>query len=221
MIGLVLAAAISWPQQYNAGVAAYRSNDFARAATTFEQATASPDRTLQQRAFYNLGNASYRLGESDPTRAQPLWERAIKSYESALALEPNDADAKYNLEFVKKKLEELKQQQQQQPQQNQKNQDQQQPQEQKRDQQQQEQQQQQQQQQSPEKQPEPPQPSEQKQPPQEQKEQPPQPVQAGHLDQQQARALLDNLREDERPWNFFPEVQMQDLKDAGEPAKDW
>ncbi len=217
MIGLVLAAAISWPQQYNAGVAAYRSNDFARAATAFEQATASPDRTLQQRAFYNLGNTAYRLGQSDPTKAQPLWERAIKNYESALALEPNDADAKYNLEFVKKKLEELKQQQQQQ-QQNQKNQnEQQQRQEQKQDQQ----QQQQQQQQSQEKQPEPPQPSEQTQPPQEQKEQPPQPVQAGNLDRQQARALLDNLREDERNWNFFPEVQMQDLKDAGEPAKDW
>jgi TolA-binding protein len=72
--------------QYNTGVTAYRSNDFSSAATTFEQATASPDKAMQQRAFYNLGNTSYRLGEADPTKAQPLWGRAIKSYEAALAL---------------------------------------------------------------------------------------------------------------------------------------
>jgi hypothetical protein len=36
-----------------------------------------------------------------------------------------------------------------------------------------------------------------------------------------AAAMLDNLREDERNWNFFPEVQMKDLKNSGEPAKDW
>jgi hypothetical protein len=57
--------------------------------------------------------------------------------------------------------------------------------------------------------------------PQEQKEQPAQQAQAGNLDKQQAKALLDNLKEDERNWNFFPEVQMKDLKDSGEPAKDW
>ena len=33
--------------------------------------------------------------------------------------------------------------------------------------------------------------------------------------------MLDNLREDEQNWNFFPEMQMKDLKDSGEPAKDW
>jgi len=222
MINLFLAAAISWPARYNDGVTAYHSNDFSSAATTFEQATASPDRALQQRAFYNLGNSSYRLGETDPTKAQPLWERAVKSYETALALDPKDEDAKFNHEFVKKKLEELKKQQQQQ-QQNQKDQDQQKKdQEQKQQQSQQDQQKQQQDQKKEEQQQKgqqkKPQQSEQKQLPQEQKEQP---AQAGNLDKQQAKALLDNLREDERNWSFFPEVQMKDLKDSGEPAKDW
>ena len=41
-----------------------------------------------------------------------------------------------------------------------------------------------------------------------------------HLLETQIEAK-DDLREDERNWNFFPEVQMKDLKDAGEPAKDW
>ena len=110
--------------RYNNGVTAYRSNDFTSAATAFEQATASPDRALQQRAFYNLGNTAYRLGEADPTKAQPLWERALKSYETALALDPKDEDAKFNHDFVKKKLEELKKQQEQQQQNKQNQQDQ-------------------------------------------------------------------------------------------------
>ena len=40
-------------------------------------------------------------------------------------------------------------------------------------------------------------------------------------DKMQAATLLDELREDERNWNFFPEVQMKGLKNSGEPAKDW
>src|SRR5438552_18818121 len=96
MISLVLAATLSWPGQYNAGVTAYRSNDFSAAATTFEQASAAPDRALQQRALYNLGNAAYRLGQADPAKAQAFWERATKNYESALALDPKDEDAKFN-----------------------------------------------------------------------------------------------------------------------------
>src|ERR1035441_6732207 len=110
---VALAKTERWSWLYNDGVTAYHSNDFAHAAALFESATASPDRALQQRALYNLGNTSYRLGEARAPQAQQLWQRAIKSYESALALDPHDADAKFNHDFVKKKLEELKKQQQQ------------------------------------------------------------------------------------------------------------
>ncbi len=41
------------------------------------------------------------------------------------------------------------------------------------------------------------------------------------MDKMQATEILDNLREDERNWNFFPEMQMKDLKDSSQPAKDW
>jgi Ca-activated chloride channel family protein len=212
---LLLAVAVNWPVRYNDGVTAYRSNDFSSAASAFEQATASPDHAVQQRAHYNLGNTCYRLGEAQPPQAQQLWQRAVKSYDSALALDPNDADAKFNRDFVKKKLEELQKQQEQQQKQQQNQQDkkqeqkkddqqqqeQQKPQEQKRDQQQQ------------------PQPQNQQKPEQSKPEE--QRAQPDKLDKQQAAALLDNLREEERNWNFFPEVQMKDLKDSGEPAKDW
>jgi Ca-activated chloride channel family protein len=229
---LMAAAAANWPVGYNNGVTAYRSNDFTSASTAFEQATASTDRTLQQRAYYNLGNTAYRLGEADPTKAQALWERAVKDYETALALAPNDADAKFNRDFVKKKLEELKKQQQQQQQQNKQNQqNQQNKQEQKKDNQQQQQQKQQDQSQSQkEKQDQQPsrgrrrqeedhQPQSQQKP--EESKQQEQQAQVQQLDKQEAKALLDNLRENERNWNFFPEVQMKNLKDSSEPAKDW
>lgn len=246
---VALAKTETWPRLYNDGVTAYHSNDFAHAATLFESATASPDRTLQQRALYNLGNTSYRLGEAQKPQAQQLWQRAIKSYESALALDPHDTDAKFNHDFVKKKLEELKKQQQQQKQNQQdKNQDkkndkdQQQKQQQQQDSQNQPQkpedkqsdQQKQQQQQSPEQQKQEQQKAEQKQKDDQQKQQAeqqkespteqqpsPQSGQPENDEKRQAAALLDNLREDERNWNFFPEVQMKDLKDSGEPAKDW
>jgi Ca-activated chloride channel family protein len=246
----------SWPRLYNNGVTAYQSNDFARAAALFENATSSTDRALQQRALYNLGNTSYRLGQAQPAQAQPLWQRALKNYETALAIDPKDADAKFNHDLVKKKLEELKKQQQEQ-QQNQKNQ-QDKKQDQKRGDEQQQQQKQDQQQNKPddkqsdqkqEQQPQPSQEQQQKQPigrgkpeqPEDQQRQneqqqqqaqqdkpspPEQQLQANggqpqDYDKMQAAALLDELREDERNWNFFPEVQMKDLKNSGEPAKDW
>ncbi len=232
---VALAKSETWPRLYNDGVTAYHSNDFARAATLFESATASPDRALQQRALYNLGNTAYRLGEAKTPQAQQLWQRAVKSYESALALDPHDADAKFNYDFVKKKIEELKKQQQQQ--QNQQNQ-QDKKQDQKKDDQQQKQEQQQQNSQGQPQKPEDKQSEQQKQgqaqkdeqqkqhavqpkdsPPEQQPQ--PQNGQAENEEKRQAAALLDNLREDERNWNFFPEVQMKDLKDSGEPAKDW
>jgi len=226
----ILAAATDWPLRYNEGVTAYRSNDFAAAATAFEQALAAPDRTLQQRALYNLGNASYRLGELQPQQAQQYWQRAVKLYESALALNSQDADARFNLEFVKKKLEQLQQQQQQQDKQNQPANKQDQKQDQKKDdqkqeqqnQQSQQQQQDQQQQQQKQDQQQQRQAQDQKSKEQQQQQQQQQAQsQSDKLDKQQARALLDQLRENEQHWNFFPEVQMKDLKPQGPPAKDW
>jgi Ca-activated chloride channel family protein len=104
--------------QFNAGVAAFRGQQLEKAENYFEQVLTAPDLELQQRAYYNLGNTFYRLGEqqSDPTRRSPLWEQAIQRYESSLKLDPADTDAKFNLEFVRRKLEELKQQQEQQSQ---------------------------------------------------------------------------------------------------------
>ena len=232
----------NWPVTYNHGVTAYRSNDYAAAAATFEQSTAAPDQSLQEKALYNLGNAQYRLGQvvepQSLEQAIPVFKKSLQAYERALATDPKDADAKFNHALVKKKIAELekKQEQQRQQQQQQKPQD---DQQQKQDQQQQkgDQQQQQpagkedQQQKPPQNQQPPdsrkdekPQSAQQKPPEQGQQPQSQEAKQAAgqeNFDKQRAAAMLDNLREDERNWNFFPEVQMQDLKDKGESVKDW
>ncbi|MGD9418883.1 MAG: vWA domain-containing protein [Verrucomicrobiota bacterium JB025] len=112
---------------YNKGTTAYQSGDFETAANTLRDALKTPDLSLQQKAYYNLGNTLYRTGqttlEKDPQATIKSWESSIKAFEDALSLNAADEDASYNRDFVKKKLEALKQQQDQQNQ-DQQNQDQ-------------------------------------------------------------------------------------------------
>ena len=118
--------------QFNHGTAAYKSGVFDQAAESFTKAMKTEDQTLQQDDYYNLGNTQYRLGQkTEKANAQETiktWEQAVQSYEAALKLKPADADATYNRDLVKRKLEELKKQEQQKQdqqkqQQDQKNQD--------------------------------------------------------------------------------------------------
>ncbi len=100
--------------QFNAGASAYQAKKYAAAVNHFSAAVAASDPVLQERAYYNLGNALFRAGEDkpDPEKVQ-LWEQSIREFETALKLDPKDSDARANLEYVKKRLEELKKQQQQ------------------------------------------------------------------------------------------------------------
>jgi Ca-activated chloride channel family protein len=95
---------------FNAGTAAYRGTNFDEAVKAFTLVTAAPDLKLQQQAYYNLGNTQYRQGAAakDLDGLQETWERAIKSYERAAALNTNDVDAAYNLAFAKNGVEQIK-----------------------------------------------------------------------------------------------------------------
>jgi Ca-activated chloride channel family protein len=106
--------------RYDAGAAAFGAEDYDMALKHFNASLSARDLKLQEQSYYNLGNTHFRLGEKseDAKEKQQQWEQAIHQYESALKLDPNDADAKFNTELVKKKLEDLKQQQQKQQQQN-------------------------------------------------------------------------------------------------------
>ena len=98
---------------YNAGTAAYKEKNFESATSNFKAATLSEDIDLQQNAFYNLGNSLFKKGEAEPdpkVRAEN-WQDAIKSYETALKIRKLDPDAEHNLNFVRKKLEDLNKEQ--------------------------------------------------------------------------------------------------------------
>ena len=99
---------------YNAGAAAFRDGKFDEAARYFTNALPAQDLKLQERAYYNLGNTLYRAGEAagDQKKMQELWEGAEQQFDSALKLNTNNADARFNYQFVKQKLAQLKQQQQ-------------------------------------------------------------------------------------------------------------
>lgn len=96
---------------FNAGAAAYRATNYDEALSDFQLATLSPDLTLQAKAFYNLGNTLYRLGEMqfEPdteglNAIEERWQQALKSYGHAAELNTNDADVAYNLAFVKQQI---------------------------------------------------------------------------------------------------------------------
>jgi len=102
---------------FNAGAAAYRAGKHDEAAQAFTKALESRDVSLQQRAYYDLGNARFRLFEaaakSAPEQGRTALEQAVKAYEGALALGPQDEDARFNLDVAKARLEDLKREQEQ------------------------------------------------------------------------------------------------------------
>jgi Ca-activated chloride channel family protein len=71
--------------------------------------------------YYFLGRGS-SLGTVHEARL--LWEEAVKSYDTGLQIKADDADAKHNRDFVKRKIEQLKKQEEQKKQDQQKQQDQ-------------------------------------------------------------------------------------------------
>ncbi|MCL6465301.1 MAG: tetratricopeptide repeat protein [candidate division WOR-3 bacterium] len=85
---------------YNIGNTYYRLGKFDEAIKELSLATVDRNPRKRGNAFYNLGNSFYRMGKLD---------EAINSYKMALLANPNDRQAKENLEFCLKKKEEMKQ----------------------------------------------------------------------------------------------------------------
>jgi Ca-activated chloride channel family protein len=103
--------------EFDAGAAAYKMKDFASALNSFSQALLSPDADLQSRSHYNLGNTLYQRGDTQKKDDEKLkdWTNALQHYEHSLKITPDNKEAKENLEYVKRKIEELKQKREQQP----------------------------------------------------------------------------------------------------------
>ncbi|MEJ2322831.1 MAG: tetratricopeptide repeat protein, partial [Gammaproteobacteria bacterium] len=80
------------------GVARYRAGDYAGSAREFADSG-------DARNLYNLGNAMAQGGD---------YDAAIDAYEEVLEMDPDNDDARYNLDFVKNLKDQQEQQQQQQ-----------------------------------------------------------------------------------------------------------
>ena len=88
--------------RFNLGDAHFKKEEMEDATDSFSQALQSEDPEIKSRAQYNLGNSLFRQGK---------FQESLGAYREALKLAPGDRDAKHNLEFVLKQLQEQQQQQ--------------------------------------------------------------------------------------------------------------
>ncbi|MDP8218054.1 MAG: VWA domain-containing protein [Candidatus Theseobacter exili] len=93
---------------FNIGDAEYMLGEFDSAISAFQRSSFESDPEIVSKSLYNSGNTYYKKGDK---------ERAKEFYIKALVKNPDDIDAKYNLEVV---TQQIKQQQQQQKQENKK-----------------------------------------------------------------------------------------------------
>lgn len=76
---------------YNAASAYVGMNDLYRAQTALDKALETADDGLAAKAYYNLGNVYFYMGR---------YEESVEAYQQTLLLDPNDQDARYNLEIA-------------------------------------------------------------------------------------------------------------------------
>lgn len=108
---------------FNLASSYYKNGNYEYANKTLEAIENTEDTELQHNIFYNKGNTHYRIGEKtlerDKKQTITYWEQALKDYQTAIDLEPEDTNAKENYDFVKEKLDKLKEEQKQDDKQNQ------------------------------------------------------------------------------------------------------
>jgi Ca-activated chloride channel homolog len=101
---------------FNQGNAAYKQQDYGKAREHYTQALQTTDRTLEGKVKYNLGNVEYQQALQNlqqPQAAMPHLRSAMTYYRDSLDVDPQQQDARYNLELSHLLLHKLQQEQQQ------------------------------------------------------------------------------------------------------------
>ena len=114
---------------YNIGSTLYKVRKYEDAVSEFGKVTSPDDPLLEEKSNYNTGVVQYRSGiqeynQKNYQKAVGWLGKCIESNIAALKINPEDEDAKFNLEQARRKLKEInaelsKMQQEQQQQQNQ------------------------------------------------------------------------------------------------------
>ena len=102
---------------FNVGDTLYKQRKYEDAIAAYSRATESRRPEVEAGALYNMGNCKYTLGEQQGSIE--LMREAIDAYRQSLSIDPEDADAKFNIEFVERRIKEMLSQQQEQQQQEQ------------------------------------------------------------------------------------------------------
>jgi len=96
---------------FNLGTAFYQKEAYDKAIDSFTKSMMTDDPSLEAQANYNIGNAKYRQGRlkenTDLQGAVNNFRDALSYYKRAIELDEKDAEAKFNHEFVEKKLKHL------------------------------------------------------------------------------------------------------------------
>ncbi len=101
--------------QLNAGTAAYRTKDYAKASEYFSRAALADDPEIRSAAEYNFANTLFRQGEGQQDKEKKVtdWKEAIAKYDAALNTRPDYREAEENKARVEQLLEELEKEQEQ------------------------------------------------------------------------------------------------------------
>jgi tetratricopeptide (TPR) repeat protein len=86
---------------YNLANTLYQQKKYAEAIKEYDKAASFGESKLKENIHYNKGNAFFQAGK---------FAESVESYKKALELDPNDLEAKYNLELALQKMQENPQQ---------------------------------------------------------------------------------------------------------------
>ena len=81
--------------RYNVGNALYRLGEFEESLLEYDEALRYARGDLRSRAFFNRGNAAFQA---------QMYKQAVEAYEEVLRMNPDDHDAKHNLEIALRQL---------------------------------------------------------------------------------------------------------------------
>jgi Ca-activated chloride channel family protein len=88
---------------FNAGDALYRLGNYKEGAMEYLRSSTAGADSVKAMSYYNLGNTMFKAGD---------LQSAVEAYKRSLLINPDDRDAKYNLELAVKMQEQQEQQQQ-------------------------------------------------------------------------------------------------------------
>ncbi|MEL7498894.1 MAG: VWA domain-containing protein [Planctomycetota bacterium] len=100
-------------RDYNLGIAQYKLGNFDQASELFRKSSRSRTTDIAANSRYNLGNALVQLaGSTEETKLkQSLLSESIGHYRSAIQLDPDNRDARANIEIAYRMLKQIQQQQ--------------------------------------------------------------------------------------------------------------